>query len=121
MSKLARGGQVHYVHGAATVGVDDGTTFGYMASSGLLLAPVAFFMMGAASPGPSVASLDAHVRYAAFDLVGALFPVMGLNRVMASTVAPTTGALALAPIVLRPNRRSIPERLNPFCLLPCAA
>src|SRR5215210_6306594 len=43
---LAWGVQAYYMRKAASVGVNDGTTFGYMALSGLLLVPIAFVMMG---------------------------------------------------------------------------
>jgi hypothetical protein len=43
---LAWGVQAYYMRKAATVGVNDRTTFGYMTLSGLLLFPIAFLMMG---------------------------------------------------------------------------
>jgi drug/metabolite transporter (DMT)-like permease len=43
---VAWGVQAYYMRKAATVGVNDGTTFGYMTLSGLLLVPIAFVMMG---------------------------------------------------------------------------
>jgi len=43
---LAWGVQAYYMRKAASVGVNDGTTFGYMTLSGLLLVPIAFVMMG---------------------------------------------------------------------------
>jgi drug/metabolite transporter (DMT)-like permease len=43
---VAWGVQAYYMRKAASVGVNDGTTFSYMALSGLLLVPVAFVMMG---------------------------------------------------------------------------
>ena len=39
---VAWGVQAYYMRKAASVGVNDGTPFGYMALSGLLLVPVAF-------------------------------------------------------------------------------
>jgi hypothetical protein len=48
---VAWGVQAYFMRKAATVGVNDGTTFGYMAISGLLLVPVAFVMMGGLPEG----------------------------------------------------------------------
>ena len=64
---VAWGVQAYYMRKAASVGVNDGTTFGYMALCGLLLVPVAFVMMGGFPERRSLAGPDAHVRYAAFE------------------------------------------------------
>ena len=58
---VAWGVQAYYMRKAASIGVNDGTTFGYMALSGLLLVPVAFVMMGVspkALPGKPRRSLS---------------------------------------------------------------
>lgn len=91
---VAWGVQAFYMRKASTVGVNDGTTFGYMALSGLLLVPVALAMMGGL---PENAPWQAPTLAAATQLlnaVGALFLVMALSRGKASIVAPTTNALA---------------------------
>lgn len=88
------GVQAYFMRKAATVGVNDGTTFGYMTFSGLLLVPVAFIMMGGL---PESAPWQAPVLAFGTQLlnaVGALFLVMALSRGKASIVAPTTNALA---------------------------
>jgi len=79
---LAWGVQAYYMRKAATVGVNDGTTFGYMALSGLLLVPTL--------------TLGTQL----LNAVGALFLVMALSRGKASIVAPTTNALAPVLTVL---------------------
>jgi drug/metabolite transporter (DMT)-like permease len=97
---LAWGVQAYYMRKAASVGVNDGTTFGYMALSGLLLVPVAFIMMGGL-PGdaPWQAPTLTFVTQL-LNAVGALFLVMALSRGKASIVAPTTNALAPVLTVL---------------------
>lgn len=91
---VAWGVQAYYMRKASTVGVNDGTTFGYMAISGLLLVPVAFAMMGGL---PESAPWQAPMLTAGTQLlnaIGALFLVMALSRGKASIVAPVTNALA---------------------------
>lgn len=79
---------------AATVGVNDGTTFGYMAVSGLLLTPVAFLMMGGLPESTPWQAPTLAFGTQLLNAVGALFLVMALSRGKASIVAPTTNALA---------------------------
>jgi uncharacterized membrane protein len=91
---IAWGVQAYFMRKAATVGVNDGTTFGYMTLSGLVLVPVAFVMMGG-WPGTfpwQAPSLTAVTQV--LNAVGALFLVMALSRGRASIVAPITNALA---------------------------
>ena len=90
----AWGVQAYFMRKASTVGVTDGTTFGYMALSGLLLVPVALMMMGGLPDGApwQAPSLTAGTQL--LNAVGALFLVMALSRGKASIVAPTTNALA---------------------------
>lgn len=90
----AWGVQAYFMRKASTVGVTDGTTFGYMALSGLLLVPVAVMMMGGLPDGApwQAPSLTAGTQL--LNAVGALFLVVALSRGKASIVAPTTNALA---------------------------
>lgn len=91
---LAWGVQAYYMRKAATVGVNDGTTFGYMALSGLLLVPVAFVMMGGLPGSAPWQAPTLTFGTQLLNAVGALFLVMALSRGKASIVAPTTNALA---------------------------
>ena len=91
---VAWGVQAYFMKKAATVGVNDATTFLWMTISGLLLVPVAFVMMGGL---PGDAPWQAPVLTLGTQLlnaVGALFLVMALSRGKATIVAPTTNALA---------------------------
>ena len=97
---LAWGVQAYYMRKAATVGVNDGTTFGYMALSALLLVPVAFFMMGGFPDGAPWQAPTLTLGTQLLNAVGALFLVMALSRGKASIVAPTTNALAPVLTVL---------------------
>lgn len=97
---LAWGVQAYYMRKAATVGVNDGTTFGYMAISALLLVPVAFVMMGNFPGGAPWQAPTLTFGTQLLNAVGALFLVMALSRGKASIVAPTTNALAPVLTVL---------------------
>jgi drug/metabolite transporter (DMT)-like permease len=97
---LAWGVQAYYMRKAASVGVTDGTTFGYMALSGLLLVPVAFVMMGGFPGGAPWQAPTLTFVTQLLNAVGALFLVMALSRGKASIVAPTTNALAPVLTVL---------------------
>jgi drug/metabolite transporter (DMT)-like permease len=97
---LAWGVQAYYMRKAATVGVNDGTTFGYMALSALLLVPIAFFMMGGFPEGAPWQAPTLTLGTQLLNAVGALFLVMALSRGKASIVAPTTNALAPVLTVL---------------------
>jgi drug/metabolite transporter (DMT)-like permease len=91
---VAWGVQAYFMKKAATVGVNDATTFGWMTISGLLLIPVAWAMMG---HFPSHAPWQAPALTLGTQLlnaVGALFLVMALSRGKATIVAPVTNALA---------------------------
>ncbi|MFD9287514.1 DMT family transporter [Streptomyces sp. NPDC060030] len=91
---IAWGAQAFCMRKAALVGANDGTTFGWMTISGLLLVPVAFVMMGGL---PADAPWQAPALTAGtqvLNAVGALFLVMALSRGKASVVAPLTNALA---------------------------
>ena len=91
---IAWGVQAFFMRKAATIGVNDATTFAWMAISGLILVPVAILSMGGL---PLDMPWQAPALTAATQLlnaVGALFLVMALSRGKASVVAPTTNALA---------------------------
>ncbi|GAB3440838.1 DMT family transporter [Actinophytocola sediminis] len=91
---VAWGVQAYYMKKAATVGVPDATTFAWMTISGLLLVPVAWFMMGD-FPGDAPWQAPAlTLGTQLLNAVGALFLVMALSRGKASIVAPVTNALA---------------------------
>jgi len=93
---VAWGVQAYFMRKAATIGVNDATTFGWMAISGILLIPVALISLGGF---PTDFPWQAPALTAATQLlnaVGALFLVMALSRGKASIVAPTTNALAPA-------------------------
>jgi drug/metabolite transporter (DMT)-like permease len=93
---VAWGVQAYFMRKTATIGVNDATTFGWMAISGLALIPVALFSLGGI---PTDFPWQAPALTAGTQLlnaVGALFLVMALSRGKASIVAPTTNALAPA-------------------------
>lgn len=91
---IAWGVQAYFMRKAATVGVNDATTFTWMTISGLLLVPIAIWMAGglALSAPWQAPTLAAATQL--LNAVGALFLVMALSRGKASIVAPTTNALA---------------------------
>jgi drug/metabolite transporter (DMT)-like permease len=97
---VAWGVQAYYMRKAATVGVNDGTTFGYMTLSGLLLVPIAFVMMGGFPEDAPWQAPTLTLGTQLLNAVGALFLVMALSRGKASIVAPTTNALAPVLTVL---------------------
>jgi drug/metabolite transporter (DMT)-like permease len=93
---VAWGVQAYFMRKTATIGVNEATTFGWMAISGLALIPVALISLGGI---PTDFPWQAPVLTAATQLlnaVGALFLVMALTRGKATIVAPTTNALAPA-------------------------
>lgn len=91
---IAWGVQAYYMRKAATLGVNDGTTFGWMTISGLLLVPVAVVMMGGLPGGFPWQAPALALGTQLLNAIGALFLVMALSRGKASLVAPTTNALA---------------------------
>jgi drug/metabolite transporter (DMT)-like permease len=107
----AWGGQAYLLRKAATEGVNDATTFAWMAAGGLLLAPVALLSTGGAR---IEAAWEAPVVTFVIQLLnacGALFLVQALGRGRASVVSPVTGALspALTVVVSLAVSRTIPS------------
>lgn len=90
----AWGVQAFFMKKAATVGVNDATTFTWMTVSGLLLVPVAFLMMGGFPSGAPWQAPALTLATQLLNAVGALFLVMALSRGKATIVAPVTNALA---------------------------
>jgi drug/metabolite transporter (DMT)-like permease len=97
---IAWGVQAFFMRKAATDGVNDATTFTWMAISALVLAPFAVLMAGGLH-------LDAPWQAPALtfgtqllNAVGALFLVMALSRGKASVVSPVANALAPALTVV---------------------
>ncbi|MFC9220826.1 DMT family transporter [Streptomyces hygroscopicus] len=90
---IAWGVQAFFMKKAATVGVNDGTTFAYMTISGLLLIPVAFLMMGGFPTGFPWQAPALTAATQVLNAIGALFLVMALSRGKATVVAPSTNAL----------------------------
>ncbi|AQA04946.1 hypothetical protein BVC93_23905 [Mycobacterium sp. MS1601] len=93
---LAWGVQAYFMRKAATTGVNEATTFGWMAISAIALIPVALFSLGGLPldfpwQAPALTAVTQ-----VLNAVGALFLVMALSRGKASIVAPTTNALAPA-------------------------
>lgn len=90
---IAWGVQAFFMKKAATAGVNDGTTFAYMTISGLLLIPVAFWMMGGFPTGFPWQAPALTAATQLLNAIGALFLVMALSRGKATIVAPSTNAL----------------------------
>jgi drug/metabolite transporter (DMT)-like permease len=91
---VAWGVQAFFMRKAATIGVNDATTFAWMAASGLLLVPFAIIGMGGLPTGVPWEAPALTAVTQLLNAVGALFLVMALSRGKASIVAPTTNALA---------------------------
>jgi drug/metabolite transporter (DMT)-like permease len=97
---VAWGVQAYFMRKTATIGVNEATTFGWMAISAILLIPVALISLGGL---PTDFPWQAPALTAATQLlnaVGALFLVMALSRGKATIVAPTTNALAPALTII---------------------
>jgi drug/metabolite transporter (DMT)-like permease len=93
---IAWGVQAYFMRKTATIGVNEATTFGWMAISAVVLIPVALFSLGGIPldfpwQAPALAA-----GTQLLNAVGALFLVMALSRGKATIVAPTTNALAPA-------------------------
>jgi len=97
---IAWGVQAYFMRKTATIGVNEATTFGWMAISAIVLIPVALLSLGGI---PLDFPWQAPVLTAGTQLlnaVGALFLVMALSRGKATIVAPTTNALAPALTII---------------------
>jgi len=93
---VAWGVQAYFMRKAATIGVNDATTFGWMAISGLLLVPVAVISMGGIPTNFPWQAPALTAGTQVLNAIGALFLVMALSRGKATIVAPTANALAPA-------------------------
>jgi drug/metabolite transporter (DMT)-like permease len=91
---VAWGTQAFFMRKAALVGINDGTIFGWMTISGLLLIPVALVMMGGLPSGAPWQAPALTAVTQVLNAAGALFLVMALSRGKAAVVAPITNALA---------------------------
>jgi drug/metabolite transporter (DMT)-like permease len=91
---IAWGVQAFFMRKAATVGVNDATTFTWMTISGLILVPVALIMMGGLPGGAPWQAPALAAGTQLLNAIGALALVMALSRGKASIVAPVTNALA---------------------------
>ncbi|MGE0217756.1 DMT family transporter [Mycolicibacterium sp.] len=93
---VAWGVQAYFMRKAATIGVNEATTFGWMAITAIALIPVALLSLGEVPldfpwQAPALTAVTQIL-----NAVGALFLVMALSRGKATIVAPTTNALAPA-------------------------
>ncbi|MET4427082.1 DMT family transporter [Mycolicibacterium sp. 624] len=93
---VAWGVQAYFMRKTATIGVNEATTFGWMAISALALIPVAVLSMGGIPGGFPWQAPVLTAGTQLLNAVGALFLVMALSRGKATIVAPTTNALAPA-------------------------
>ncbi|MEV0945186.1 DMT family transporter [Rhodococcus sp. NPDC049939] len=91
---VAWGIQAFFMRKAATIAVNEATTFTWMAVTGLALAPVAIWMMGGLPAGAPWQAPALTGATQILNAIGALFLVMALTRGKASVVAPITNALA---------------------------
>ncbi|MCW2520219.1 MAG: rane protein [Mycobacterium sp.] len=97
---VAWGVQAYFMRKTATIGVNDATTFGWMAISALALIPVALLSLGGIPTGFPWQAPALTAGTQLLNAVGALFLVMALSRGKASIVAPTTNALAPALTII---------------------
>ena len=91
---VAWGAQAFFMRKGALLGINDGTIFGWMTISGLLLIPVAVLMMGGLPSGAPWQAPALTAVTQVLNAAGALFLVMALSRGKAAVVAPITNALA---------------------------
>lgn len=90
------GVQAYFMRKAATIGVNEATTFGWMTISALLLVPVALLSLGGVPTDFPWQAPALTAGTQILNAIGALFLVMALSRGKATIVAPTTNALAPA-------------------------
>jgi drug/metabolite transporter (DMT)-like permease len=107
----AWGAQAYLLRKAATEGVNDATTFAWMAVGGLLLAPVALLSTGGARIDGGWEAPLVTFLIQLLNACSALFLVVALGRGRASVVSPVTGALspALTVVVSLVVSRTIPS------------
>lgn len=91
---LCWGVQAFLMRKASLAGVNDGTTFGWMTISGLLLIPFALWMMTEPAIGYPWQAPVLTGATQVLNAIGALFLVMALSRGKAVIVTPCTNALA---------------------------
>lgn len=97
---IAWGAQAFFLRKAATVGVNDATTFTWMTVSGLALTPFAIVAAGGLHLDAPWQAPVLTFGTQLLNAVGALFLVMALSRGKASVVAPVANALAPALTVI---------------------
>jgi drug/metabolite transporter (DMT)-like permease len=107
----AWGAQAYLLRKAATEGVNDATTFAWMAVGGLLLAPVALLSTGGARIEGAWEAPLVTFGVQLLNACSALFLVLALGRGRASVVSPVTGALspALTVVVSLAVSRTVPS------------
>src|ERR1700754_2058543 len=93
---VAWGVQAYFMRKTATIGVNDATTFGWMAISGILLIPFALISLGGIPTNFPWQAPALTAGTQVLNAIGALFLVMALSRGKATIVAPTANALAPA-------------------------
>ena len=93
---LAWGVQAYFMRKTATIGVNEATTFGWMAISALALFPFALLSLGGIPTDFPWQAPALTFGTQLLNAVGALFLVMAFSRGKATIVAPTTNALAPA-------------------------
>lgn len=109
---VAWGVQAYFMRKTATIGVNEATTFGWMAITAIALIPVAVISMGGIPTGFPWQAPVLTAGTQVLNAVGALFLVMALSRGKATIVAPTTNALApaLTIVVSLIAYQTLPDR-----------
>jgi drug/metabolite transporter (DMT)-like permease len=102
--------QTYLMRKAATRGINDATTFGWMAISGVLLIPVALASHGGVPTGFPWQAPVVTAGIQLLNSVGTLFLVMALSRGKATKVAPTANVLssALTAVISLAMYRTLP-------------
>lgn len=90
----AWGVQAFFMKRASNLGIEDGTVFGYMTLTGIILAPVAWFMLADKGASYPLMATVSTALIQVLNAVGALCLVMALSRGKATIIAPCTNALA---------------------------
>ena len=107
---IAWGAQAFFLRKAATEGVNDATTFTWLAIGALLLTPVALVLAGGFGLDAPWQAPVLTFGTQLLNAVGALFLVMALSRGKASVVSPVANALtpALTVVVSLVALRTLP-------------